>query len=117
MSATKLKQRLRQAMRLYEGARVSGDSLGIPGFLEGVRRGFQETMRIIRELHEEDLQVVRRTRQPLTRWNAIILYRACQGAYRRLVLSDRLGAMKILRRALDKVKTQPKADSEAQASR
>ena len=103
MGATKLKLRLRQAMKLWQEARESGDYVGAPGFLDGVRRGFQETFKVIKELQAEEVQALKPQREPMTRWNAIVLYRACQGAYRRLALSDRAGAMAILRRALSRV--------------
>ena len=76
---------------------------GLPGFRDGVRRGFHEALRIIHEQHLEDIRAKPLNRLPLSRWSAVVLYRACHQAFGRLRLSDRVGAMNILKRAMARV--------------
>jgi hypothetical protein len=103
MKATQLKRRIREAQRLWLTAKQSGDVVGLPGFLDGVRRGFTETLRIIDACHREEVQSRREGRRPLTRWNAVLMYRACLLALRRLEVSDRAGAIKVLERVIGQV--------------
>lgn len=103
MSITKLKLRLREAQRNWESSKKSRDVSGLPGFLPGVLQGFKETKKVLQDCHREELLKRREGRQPLSRWNAVILYRACQQAFQRLKQSDRPSAMRILQRALAQI--------------
>src|SRR5579872_6321991 len=103
MSLAVIKQRLWAAKRFWESSRKSQDIQGLPGFLPGVIQGFRETLNIIQEYQRDELKKTRTQRHPLTRWNGLILYKACTQAYQRLKHSDRLSAMRILQRALKRV--------------
>jgi hypothetical protein len=100
MNGTKLKKRIRESQKTWETARDSGDFIGMPGFIDGVKRGYQETLRIVHQYQHEEVEKACLARQPLSRWNAILLYRACRLALQRLRMSDRAGAMHTLERAL-----------------
>jgi len=104
MGATKLKRRLLEAQKVWQKDSKNPDIESMPGFMPGVVKGFEETLRIVREHQKEELLKVTDERRPLSRWSAIILYRACVQAYGRLKHSDRMGAIRALTRAIEKTK-------------
>lgn len=116
MSLTVIKQRLRDAKRFWEDSQKSRDVIGLPGFLPGVIQGFREALLIIERYQREELKKSRAQRRPLSRWNGIILYKACIQAYQRLHHSDRRSAMRTLQRALARVGRSPR-DREIRAAR
>ena len=109
MNITIIKQRLRAAKREWENSQRSPDVIGLPGFLQGVIQGFKEALVIIQHYHREELRKSRMQRRPLSRWNGMILYKACTQAYQRLKHSDRASAMRILQRAVGKVSKSERA--------
>jgi len=104
MSTSKLKRRLREAQKAWEEERRNQDIDGLPGYTSGVVRGFKETLRVVGDFHREQLHKEIAERRMLSRWNAVTLYRACRRAYGRLKYSDRDGAIRALKHALDKTK-------------
>ena len=104
MSATKLKRQLREALRIWQKQKRSPDVEGLAGFTPGVLKGFEESLRIVEEFHRQELCKTVTERRAMTRWSAVDLYRACRRAYGRLRYSDRIGAIRALKRALDQTK-------------
>jgi len=102
MTASKLKQRLIEAQRIWQEESRNQDIDGLPGYTPGVLRGFKETLRIIREYQREQLCKDKAERRMVSRWKGVTLYRACRQAYGRLKYSDRVGALRALKRVLNK---------------
>jgi len=104
MTTSKIKRRLREAERQWKKEIQNPDIEGMPGFMPGVLKGFAETLRIVQEYQREELNKAVSERRPLSRWTAMKLFLACRRAYGRLRYSDRVGAMRALKRALDRTK-------------
>ena len=105
MSASKLKRRLREAQKIWQEEGRNQDIDGLPGYLPGVLRGFKESLRIVGDFHRETLHEEISERRTASHWDAVALYRACRQAYGRLKYSDRDGAIRALKRALEKTKS------------
>jgi len=105
MSEAKLKRRLREAQNTWRKDTKNPDIEGLPGYMPGVLKGFEETLRIVRDFQKQELKKTTVERRMLTRFSAVYLYRACRQAYGRLKQSDREGAIRALKRALDKTKS------------
>jgi hypothetical protein len=103
MNTSKIKRRLREAERIWRQESQNSDIQGMPGYVPGVLKGFKETLRILEQYQKEELNKAVNERHPLSRWTAIKLYHACRQAYGRLRYSDRRGAMKALKRAMDRI--------------
>ena len=73
--------------------------------MPGVLKGFEESLRVVQEFQLQELRKAAAVRRELSRWNAQTLYQACRQAYGRLKYSDRAGAMRALKRALDQRKS------------
>jgi len=101
MSASKLKRRLQDAQREWQREDKNTDLSGDPGFMRGVVRGFSEALRIVQNQQREDLCRTAAARRPFTRSSAVLFHQACTTAYGRLKYSDRIGAMKALKKVLD----------------
>ena len=104
MSTSKIKRQLRDAERVWRKATKDPDIEGMPGYMPGVLKGFAETLRIIQEYQREELNKAVMERRPLSRWTAMKLFLACRRAYGRLKYSDRAGAMRALKRAIERTK-------------
>src|SRR5580693_4632149 len=102
MTTSKIKRRLKEAERGWKKETKNPDLAGMPGYMQGVLRGFSETLRIIQEYQKEELNKASTERRPLSRWTAIKLLLVCRRAYSRLKYSDRAGAMKALKKAIDR---------------
>ena len=101
MSAAKLKRQLREALKIWEQERRNADIDGMPGYVPGILKGFKETLRIVEEYHRQEIRKTLADRRMHSRFNAVTLYRACHRAYGRLKYSDRAGAIRALKRALE----------------
>lgn len=105
MSTSSLKRRLREAKKIWQQELQNSDLQGQGGYMPGILKGLEEALKIVEELHRQKILKICETRRPLTRWSAVDLYHACEHAYGRLLYSDRSGAMRALKRALDKNKS------------
>ncbi len=104
MSISKLKRLLKEAQNVWQVEQANADITGLPGFMPGVIKGLKEALRIIETYQRQEVRKVLVERRLASRWHAVTLYRACHQAYGRLRYSDREGALRALRRALDKTK-------------
>jgi len=105
MSASRLKRQLREAKKAWKSENKNADIQGMSGYMSGVLKGFEETLRIVEEYHRQEVMKSMADRQMHSRSNAVTLYRACQHAYSRLKYSDRAGAIRALQRALEEIKS------------
>jgi hypothetical protein len=101
MRASKLKRQILDAQKTWEKENKNQDIAGLPGYTQGVLKGFKETLRIMREFQVEQLRKDMAERKMVSRWNGVSLYRACRQAYGRLKYSDRDGALRALKRVLN----------------
>lgn len=105
MGEAKLKRRLMETVRAWRKDAKNMDIEGMPGYVPGVLKGFEETLRVLRDYQKQELEKVVTERRKLTRFSSVDLYRACLQAYGRLKQSDRQGAIRALERALEKIQT------------
>lgn len=103
MRVSVVKSRLRAARKVWETDRLTRDATEDQGFIAGVLRGFKEALDIVQRVQKEEIARRRIDRQPISRWNALLLYKACRSAYSRLKQSDRASAMRILSSALSRI--------------
>ena len=101
MSPAILKRRLRETMRIWQHDQKNTDIEGLEGYMPGVLKGLKEALRIVEESQRQNLRQNCSDRKTFSRWSAVHLYRACRQAYGRLAYSDRPGAMRALKKALD----------------
>lgn len=100
----KLKRLLREAQRMWQADNSNSDLAGLPGYMPGVIKGLKEAMQILETQQRQQVRKKLVERRLMSRWHAVTLYRACTQAYGRLKYSDRQGAIRALKRALEKTK-------------
>ena len=102
MWGARLKHQLKAARQRWRNEVQNSAIEGSPVFLQGVVWGFNETLRIVTQFQKEEHRRITEDRKLSPRAGAALFYRACVQAYGRLKQSDRIGAMRILKRAIDR---------------